>query len=249
MKITILQVGETPKEMQPRFGRYPKQFQPLLLASDKDFSFETKYILDGEKFPSPIDLEGIIITGSAYGVYDNLSWINDLRQFIEQSYEATIPMVGICFGHQVIAETLGGEVEKSHKGWGIGRHTYRLEQKPEFMNGYLSDASKNKRRIDNKISLAASHQDQVIKAPKEARVFLSSDFTPNAGLIYKNGATISLQPHPEFDAQYAKALIDRYDDGRLSKNKVKAAHLSLEKPLDRIEMGTFIARFFKSAKE
>ncbi len=236
MKITILQAGETPKQMRPRFERYPKQFQQLLSANDDGLTFETKYIIEGEAFPAPTSLEVVIITGSAYGVYDAPDWVNDLREFIRQSYEAKIPMLGICFGHQIMADALGGRVEKSQKGWGIGRHIYSFRQKPPFMNG-----------AKEKVAIAASHQDQVIKAPKEAEIFLSSEFTPIAGLLYKNNAAISLQPHPEFDVEYAKALVDRLNDGSLSKEQAEQAHKSLEEPLDSMEIGKGLAQFFRQA--
>ncbi len=234
MKITIIQVGQTPEPMLDRYERFEPQYQNLLLRSGQDFEFETAAIIDGEKFPDIASLQGIVITGSAFGVYDSPPWIDDLREFIVDAYAANIAMLGICFGHQIMADALGGKVEKSNKGWGIGRHVYRVEQKPVFMNG-----------IGDEIAIAASHQDQVIVAPKNAEVFMASDFTPNAGLIYNNGRVISMQPHPEFNATYSKALVDRLDDGRLSKEQAKEAHISLDKPMNQAEVGAGLAQFFK----
>jgi GMP synthase-like glutamine amidotransferase len=234
MKITIIQVGQTPDSMLDKYERFEPQYQNLLLQSGQSFEFETAAIIDGEKFPDIANLQGIIITGSAFGVYERPLWIDDLREFIIASYSANIAMVGICFGHQIMADALGGKVEKSNKGWGIGRHVYRMKQKPIFMNG-----------VGDEIAIAASHQDQVVVAPDEAEVFMSSDFTPNAGLIYKNGKAISMQPHPEFDKAYSKALVDRLDDGRLRDSQAQDAHASLEKRLDRMEVGVGLARFFK----
>jgi len=202
-----------------------------------EFSFETIKIIDGEKFPKVVSLEGMIITGSAYGVYENPPWIDDLRLFIRSSYKAKIPMLGICFGHQIMADALGGTVGKSDKGWGIGRHVYDVKNAPDFFNG-----------VGGQVALPASHQDQVLQAPSEAEVFLTSEFTPNAGLIYKNGKAISMQPHPEFDVNYSKALIDRVNDGRLKENQAQEAHKSFEMPLDRIEIGAGLARFFKNVQ-
>jgi len=234
MKLTIIQVGQTPEPMLNRFDQFPPLYQDLLLASGEKFSFEIANIIDGEDFPSISQLEGIIITGSAFAVYDNPDWIDVLRDFIRQVYRAKIPMLGICFGHQIMADALGGKVEKSDKGWGIGRHVYQVRQKLNFMKG-----------IGDEIAIVASHQDQVIIAPSEAEVFLSSNFTPNAGLIYKNGAAISMQPHPEFAIDYAKALVDVLDDGQLAKGQAKEAYISLQSPLDRIEIGASLAKFFK----
>ncbi len=237
MKITIIQVGQTPEPMLDKYERFEPQYQNLLLQNGQNFDFETAAIIDGEKFPDIANLQGIVITGSAFGVYDSPSWMDDLRVFIRDIYCAKIPMLGICFGHQIIADALGGKVEKSDKGWGIGRHIYKMEKKPSFM-----------KEIGDEVAIAAVHQDQVIEKPQEAEVFMASDFTPNAGLIYNNGKAISMQPHPEFNVAYSKALVDRLNDGRLSEEQAKQAHISLDAPLDNIEVGAGLAQFFKDAK-
>ncbi len=237
MKLTIIQVGQTPESMQKYFDRFPPQFQQLLSANGEDFIFETANIFIGEEFPQIDNLEGIIITGSAYGVYDDIGWIEPLRNFVRNIYDRQIPMLGICFGHQIMADALGGKVEKSIKGWGVGRHIYEVKKNLDFFVG-----------MGDKIALAASHQDQVVKKPEEAEIFLSSDFTPYAGLFYKNGAAISLQPHPEFDAEYSKALIDELSEDDLDREKAKKARLSLNEPLDNLQIGAALARFFKMAK-
>ena len=77
-------------------------------------------------------------------------------------------MVGVCFGHQLIAQALGGTARKSEKGWGLGRHVY--------------DVAAGNGLIDGRhIALACSHQDQVITPPAGATTILSSDFTPMPG--------------------------------------------------------------------
>jgi GMP synthase-like glutamine amidotransferase len=103
-------------------------------------------------------------------------------------------MVGICFGHQIMADALGGDVRKSEKGWGLGRHVYDVASRPAMLGGNLPA-----------FAIACSHQDQVLVPPAEAETFLVSDFTPHAGLIYRNGAALSLQPHPEFEDEYTLA--------------------------------------------
>ena len=70
------------------------------------------------------------ITGSAAGVYDDFPWLDPLRDFIRRAYAAKTPMLGICFGHQIMADALGGDVRKSEKGWGIGRHVYDVDAAP-----------------------------------------------------------------------------------------------------------------------
>lgn len=236
MKLTLIMVGETPAPMRDRFERYPPQFQKML--ADDGFEFDPVWVLDGDPLPDPARLQGIIITGSAAGVYDDRAWMNPLKDFIRSAYAAKIPMLGICFGHQIMADALGGEVRKSEKGWSIGRHVYRISGDPEFMSG-----------MPREIAIAASHQDQVMTPPACASVFLSSDFTPNAGLIYDNGAAISMQPHPEFDLDFSQALVELRRDNPLDDEEVATAKATLDIPVDSKEVAKGLARFFRQVKQ
>lgn len=197
MKLTILQTGDVPLPLRGQFGPYPTMFQRMFTEAGVALDYQAIRVHDGEPFPDAGAVEGILITGSAAGVYDDFAWLEPLRAFIRAAYAAKTPMLGICFGHQIMADALGGDVRKSEKGWGIGRHAYTLRSKP----GFLATEAKS-------LAIACSHQDQVIAPPAEAEVFLGSDFTPNAGLVYRNGAALSLQPHPEFLDDYALALAE-----------------------------------------
>jgi GMP synthase-like glutamine amidotransferase len=197
MKLTIIQTGDVPAALRPTFGPYPPMFRRMFDAAGQPFEYETVAVFDGAAFPEPDKLDGILITGSAAGVYDDYAWLDPLRAFIRSAYAANTPMLGICFGHQIMADALGGDVRKSEKGWGLGRHTYEVKSRPGFLATELPA-----------LSIACSHQDQVIVPPREAEVFLGSDFTPNAGLMYRNGKALSLQPHPEFLDDYTLALAE-----------------------------------------
>ncbi|MDC9823265.1 gamma-glutamyl-gamma-aminobutyrate hydrolase family protein [Devosia sp. ZB163] len=197
MKLTIIQTGDVPAPLRPKFGAYPPMFQRMFDEAGHGFDYETIPVHDGAAFPDAGKLDAILITGSAAGVYDDYAWLDPLRAFIRSAYAADTPMLGICFGHQIMADALGGDVRKSEKGWGLGRHTYGVKARPEFLGTDLLA-----------LSIACSHQDQVIAPPKEAEVFLASEFTPNAGLAYRNGRALSLQPHPEFHDDYTLALAE-----------------------------------------
>jgi GMP synthase-like glutamine amidotransferase len=236
MKLTIIQTGESPQGLRDEFGRYPNQFPAMFTRAGESFDYERVHILDGEALPDPAGLEGIIITGSAAGVYDDLPWMPPLRAFIRDAYAAGTPMLGVCFGHQIMADALGGDVRKSEKGWGIGRHVYQLTAHPHFMQG-----------APQSLGLAASHQDQVMAPPDDAEVFLSSDFTPNAGLIYRNGRAISVQPHPEFDMAFSRALVELRRHNPLDDATCARALASLDHPTDNVELASHLARFLKQA--
>jgi GMP synthase-like glutamine amidotransferase len=197
MKLTIIQTGDVPASLRPQFGAYPPMFKRMFDEAGQPFEYETVAVYDGAAFPDAAKLDGILITGSAAGVYDDHAWLDPLRAFIRSAYAASTPMLGICFGHQIMADALGGDVRKSEKGWGLGRHTYEVKSRPGFLATDLPA-----------LSIACSHQDQVIVPPKEADVFLGSEFTPNAGLVYANGRALSLQPHPEFLDDYTLALAE-----------------------------------------
>jgi GMP synthase-like glutamine amidotransferase len=144
-------------------------------------------------------------------------------------------MIGICFGHQIMADALGGDVRKSEKGWGLGRHTYGVRQRPAYL-----DSS------PEALAVACSHQDQVIALPADAEVLLASDFTPNAGLVYRNGAAISLQPHPEFADDYTLALAE-LRRGRAPDSVVDAAVASLSTTSHSRDVARYLGAFLRAA--
>lgn len=236
MKITIIETGIPPDALQAEFGDYRAMFADLLGPFAPDFTFEGIRVFEGAESPQPAGLEAILITGSPHSVYDDLPWIPPLKVFVRDAYAAGVPMVGICFGHQLIADALGGEVRKSEKGWGLGVHTYVKVGD----HAALTDAP-------DAISIPASHQDQVMAPPEEATVIMRSEFSPHAGLAYGNGCTISFQPHPEFGAEYAKALL-RFRRGTVfAEDEADAALASYDSvPRDNALLGERIAQFFKA---
>ena len=233
MKLTILQTGDVPAPLRDRFGPYPPMFQRMFASAGHDFTYETIPVHEGAGFPAPSGLEAILITGSAAGVYDDYFWLDPLRTFIREAHAAEVPMLGICFGHQIMADALGGDVRKSEKGWGLGRHSYAVKSRPAFLATDLPA-----------LSIACSHQDQVIVPPPGAEVFLGSDFTPNAGLVYAGGRALSLQPHPEFDDDYSLALAE-LRRGKAPDAVVDAAVASLATASHSAEMAGWLGNFLR----
>lgn len=231
MKLTIIQTGDVPIALRPQFGAYPPMFKRMFDEVGQDFAYETVPVYDGAGFPDPATTEAILITGSAAGVYDDYAWLDPLRAFIRSAYAASTPMLGICFGHQIMADALGGDVRKSEKGWGLGRHTYEVKARPGFLATDLTA-----------LSIACSHQDQVIVPPREAKVFLGSEFTPNAGLVYANGKALSLQPHPEFLDDYTLALAE-LRRGKTTDDVVDTAIASVATPSDSKDVAGWLGSF------
>ncbi|MFB9262483.1 gamma-glutamyl-gamma-aminobutyrate hydrolase family protein [Bradyrhizobium erythrophlei] len=228
-RVTIVETGLVSPERRARFGTYPQMFTRMIGTADPSAACEVVSIVTGEKLPDPASLDAILITGSPAGVYNEIDWIAPLEAFVRAAYDRRVPMVGVCFGHQLIAQALGGTVRKSEKGWGIGRHVYRLAPDNRLIDGEA-------------IAIACSHQDQVITPPASARTFMSSAFTPHAGLLYANGTTLSVQPHPEFELGYALALCDLHQD-HAPEAVIATARASLAEPLEHARLGSAITRF------
>ena len=229
-KITIIETGVISPANRARHGSFPQMFERLLGEADASARFATVRLMDGEALPDPAELEAILLTGSSAGVYDDVDWIAPLERFVRAAYDANIPMAGICFGHQLIAQALGGTVVKSDKGWGIGRHVYDVVPGNGVIGG-------------ERIAIAASHQDQVIAPPAGATTIFHSAFTPHAGLLYANGAAMSVQPHPEFTVPFAHVCCEKAAEHNAPEALVATAKASLEQPLDNASLGSAIARF------
>ena len=154
-RITIIETGQVPPKYREQHGSFPDMFERMVRAEDPTATVDVVSIPNGDALPDPGKLEAVLITGAAAGVYDGLDWIAPLEDFVRTAYANKTPMVGICFGHQLIAQALGGTVRKSDKGWGIGRHVYQVL--PE--NGVVEGEA---------VAIACSHQDQVIEPPNDA---------------------------------------------------------------------------------
>ena len=191
MRIGILETGRPPAGLE-HHGSYGLMFERLL---GPDFDTVVYPVID-DVFPEAVDVvDGWLVTGSRFGVYDDAPWIRRLEAFLRQVVAARVPLVGICFGHQVLASALGARVEKAAVGWGAGPHEYAVLEQPAWLEG-----------ADERITLNAMHQDQVLSLPPGARVIATSEFCPLAALAYGDHA-ISFQAHPEFDNAYERALV------------------------------------------
>lgn len=237
MKIGILQVGKSPEELVDEYGSYAEMFMVLLSDKFSTFEFITYEACDDE-FPSSYDeCDGWIITGSKHGVYETHSWISSLSHLINEIYNNKLPLVGICFGHQIIAHALGGIVEKSTKGWGIGLDTYQLTNKANWMNNLGGD-----------ITLNIIHQDQVVEPPKDAIIYASSDFCENAG-FYINSHVLTIQGHPEFLVEFTAKILALRSALTIPKEVVDPALIQLDKygqTTGSQDFGSMIGQFFKS---
>lgn len=185
----ILICGHVPEEMKEKHGNYGTKFRELL--GEDSFHYKYYFVVDGV-FPESIEeCDAWLLTGSRHGVYEEHDFIPPLEKFVRQAFAANIPIVGICFGHQLLAQALGGKVEKFKGGWSVGRVEYSLDETLGL----------------TETPLHAFHQDQVIELPPGAKNLGSTDFCQHAAFAYGDKA-LGLQPHPEFDDEFIDDLLE-----------------------------------------
>lgn len=222
MRIGILKCGQSPEIIRGEFGDYDSMFEKLL--EGRGFSFQSWHV-EAMEFPTSVAAaDGWLLTGSRHGVYENHPFIPPLEIFIREAYRADIPLVGICFGHQIIAQALGGTVIKSPKGWAAGPQDYDFD--------------------GEKITLNAWHQDQVVALPPDARPAGHNEFCENAALIYGNRA-FTIQAHPEFRDGFVEGLIAHRSAGVVPADLVAEARARLGTSLDCDRIACRIEAFFK----
>lgn len=222
MKIGILQTGQAPDVLRAKFSDYPAMFEFLL--DGHGFAFETWHV-EGMQFPTSVhEADGWLITGSRHGVYEDHAFIAPLEQHIRDAFAAGLPVVGICFGHQIMAQALGGKVEKFSGGWAVGAQDYMIE--------------------GEKLVLNAWHQDQVIRPPEGARTIGGNAFCEHAALAYGTQG-YSVQPHPEYDDAFIQGLIDTRGRGLVPDDLLQKAEAGQGGARDSHRVAQRIVAHFK----
>ncbi len=225
MLIGILQTGLAPDSLVETSGDYPDMFARLLAGHG--FEFQTFRVMDGT-FPASVNAcDGWLITGSRHGVYEDHAFIPPLEAFIRAAYAAHVPMVGVCFGHQIIAQAMGGKVERYPKGWAVGATDYDFDGKT--------------------ITLNAWHRDQVTVKPDSAKILATNDFCTNAALLYDD-RMLTVQAHPEFRPEFIDGLMQTRGKGLVPDAVMAAAAKRLSDPLQDQTMAAQIAAFFKAKR-
>jgi GMP synthase-like glutamine amidotransferase len=229
MKVAILETGRPPAPLEKRFGRYPAMFEKLLGLGYVAATYDA---MCGE-LPAKAEEHGAyLVTGSPAGVYEDWPWIDPLKHFL-QAAKGKAKLIGVCFGHQIMAESFGGRVAKSDKGWAVGLRHYDVIHRASWMD----DAER--------ISVPVSHQDQVIEQPPHTRLLVGCGFSSVAILAYDDQPAISFQCHPEFEPEYAAALIDLRRE-RL--NDPDAAIASLNGPNDNQRIAGWMRSFLDAQR-
>ena len=207
--------------------------ETLIQPEGDEFCFEYWPVTEGVIPDDPATCDGWLITGSRHGVYDDLPWIGAASAFIRGAMDRDVPVLGICFGHQLLAHAMGGLVEKSDRGWGIGVQEYQVVKRPPWMSG-----------SPDRIAFQSIHQDQVVEAPANALRVATSEFCPSAALAY--GSTgFSIQAHPEFTPEFSLALLEAVRGVRIDEETCDLAIETVGKPTHEREFAKWARRFFR----
>jgi len=198
MRIGILKTDSVRPEFQAQFGDYPTMFRAVLSSAADGEPVEFRdYDVQHGQYPERLEeCDAYLITGSRESVYDELPWLDRLKLFVKELDAARHPLVGICFGHQLIAQELGGETRAAEVGWSVGVHEAEVIAPGAWMQPFKPS-----------FRLLSSHKDQVVQLPPRARPFAATPTCPHGGFTIDRHI-ITLQGHPEFVRGYSKALLD-----------------------------------------
>lgn len=231
MRLGILDCDRLDPDLADHFGPvYSEMFIKGFRALAPELEFRIWSALDGELPDDLQECDAWLITGSRHDAYSDLPWIQALRAWIRLAHDADVKLAGVCFGHQVIAQALGGEVVKSTKGWGLGVSVHPMLATGSWMQPGL-----------NQIRILASHQDQVALLPPGATRLAGNDFCPNF-MFLQGDHIVAIQGHPEFSVEYNRALIERRRDF-LSDDRYQSSLSSLEGEVDSATMMQWLLQF------
>jgi len=235
MLIGILETGRPSDALAAEHGTYTAMVATLLSSGDGALRFENFSVMEDE-FPAGVEeCDGYVITGSRFSAMDETPWMLRLESFLRDAMAKDRPVFGICFGHQILAKALGGEVKQAKQGWQLGLQSYQLVKRPEWME-----------ESPDTLRMNAIHQDQVVSLPEGAEIIASAPQCPIAGLVYGDKAA-SFQAHPEFTLDFEKDLLKTYTGVTLPKDLGKAALAGVkaaDAETDSAQIARMIRRFF-----
>lgn len=163
----------------------PQKIVAMFESIEAPFDYTVYQATEGDLPSSLSDCDAYLVTGGPCSVYDKYAWIRELEQFVRRAYEGGSPLIGICFGHQLIAQSLGGQVRRADQGWLVGLHDIAVQTEKFWMRGSASS-----------LSLYFINEDQVVAMPPNAELVAGSNVCPHA-MFAVEGRLLSIQAHPE----------------------------------------------------
>lgn len=231
MRVGLLECDHVAEPLRHIARDYRQMFDDLFQRHAPQLELMSFDVRSGE-FPDSIDAcEAFVCTGSRFSAYDSDDWIQELKGFVRQLRDANKPFIGICFGHQIMAEALGGKVEKAEQGWGIGVHSMNVVKAESWMQPEQTSCG-----------IQYSHRDQVVRLPENSILLGESDHCPVA--MFRVGEKmLGIQGHPEFPAAYVEALV-RGRTELIGAEKVNAT--KFDAPTDEAVITSWLAKFLST---
>lgn len=181
-------------------------------------------------FPSSVDsCDAWIISGSKSAAYDSDPWIQQIKALVVELDRSQALLIGICFGHQLIHQALGGEVQKFHGNWGLGAYPV------------IATAAFGGFKAGDTVRILAVHQDQVIKSAPGFSLLATSDFCKNA-ITRKSSTILTWQAHPEFVDGFFRDICSRLRE-TVEDRLIDKALGEVGLPDDRVQAGKAIVHF------
>jgi len=227
LQVGLLLCDHLDDDMAALAGDYPVLFPERFGPVGLDLRI---YECTAGEFPARTDeCDAFITSGSRFSAYDDLDWVRELNAFQRRLFDDGVRQVGICFGHQTIAQALGGRVEKA-AGWGVGVKTFEIVAAAPFLDPAAPS-----------FNILMSHQDQVVELPAGAELLATADYCPVGG--YRVGdLVLCVQGHPEFVPALSRGLLGKRRD-RIGAEVCDSALASLSLPLDHDTVAAWMARF------
>ncbi len=236
LKICILEADDLHPQLQPDFHSFGAMFVRLLGNQAIAAEFSIYNVVRGEYPCENERFDAFLVTGSKADSFGTDAWILELRSYLLLRYQAGDVLLGICFGHQILALALGGNTERAEQGWGVGVHSYRM-QVPA-----LGD-----RGCPENLRMLISHRDQVTRLPEGAQLLASSDFCPNAAFMLED-QVLCFQGHPEFTADFSRSLL-QLRQGIYTPEFYARGLKSLQQEHDGHKVGGWMLEFVARARQ
>ncbi len=228
MTVGLLVCDQVRPEYRAEFKDYPDMFQALFPA----YTFKLYKAFKGELPKSVTECDCFMATGSSHSVYEDLDWIKKTKAFIKAIYEGNGYFIGFCFGHQLMAEALGGKVAKAKTGWCVGVHEFKVYRLKKWM-----------RPAKTKVNFLMMCQDQVLALPKNGISLAGNADCPNA-ILQVGDRMMSIQAHPEFSKAYDRTLMEARVE-RMGIEKVQKGIASLKKVVDMELFRSWVDKFLQ----